>query len=121
METVYEIFLDENNLRMAVVMDYKLNKQVVRPFSGHFDNFYNMDVGDTVSFESNADGWVSNARVVRIIGSPMTKDEYILEYIIDGKTKQETIEGQYMPPPDFDYDDMVCDCYQCHHESRFID
>lgn len=93
---VYEIFFNKNNQRVATVYDYKLGREVeIMDHNIRLKNFLNMDIGDNIEFDSRYHGWV-RGRVIRITSVPEDRDEYMVEYDIDGTLYQDTTTGNFM-------------------------
>ena len=95
---VYEVFFGDKNERMAMVYDYAQQKQVVIKDSNiRIPNALNMDIGDYIEFESRYHGWV-DGRIIRITSSPLCRDEYKIEYSIDGDDTvyYDEVEDQFL-------------------------
>lgn len=95
---VYDIFFNEKNERMATVYDYAQQKEVViQDPNVWLMNKLNMDIGDSIEFESRYHGWVE-ARIVRITSAPTCGDEYKMEYKLEGDDTiyYDEVEGQYL-------------------------
>ena len=68
---------------MATVFDYAQHKEVqVQNNDIRLNNALNMDIGDSIFFESRYHGWVWG-RVVRITNSPSCRDEYMIRYYLE--------------------------------------
>lgn len=80
---IYEVFFNEKNERMATLYDYGQQKEVkVQNNDIRLKNALNMDIGDSLFFESRYHGWVYG-RVIRITSSPSCRDEYLIQYYLE--------------------------------------
>lgn len=94
MAHIYEIYLNDENRRMAVFQD-GINGEVHKPYNGKIMNSKQMDLGDFVEFNSRYYGWVKGC-IIRITALSNVGDEYDIEVEIDGQILHETVEGRYL-------------------------
>lgn len=95
---VYEVFFNEKGERMATVYDYTQQKEIViQDPNIRMSNALNMDIGDYIEFDSRYHGWV-DGRIIRITNAPSCRDEYKIEYMIEGDDTiyYDEVEGQFL-------------------------
>uniref|UniRef100_A0A6C0CQX6 Uncharacterized protein n=1 Tax=viral metagenome TaxID=1070528 RepID=A0A6C0CQX6_9ZZZZ len=67
---------------MATLFDHSKQMEiVVQNDDIRLRNALNMDIGDSIFFESRYHGWVWG-RIVRITSSPSCRDEYMIRYYL---------------------------------------
>ena len=101
---IYEVFFkdfEEKNERMVTLFDYAQQKELQMQNNNiRLKNALNMDIGDSIFFESREHGWVYG-RIVRITRSPSYHDEYMIRYSLED-------EDEYY------YDEVTGDNIQYH-------